>query len=76
MLKYNSKKLERREKFRKIGAAITKLGDPNVNDYHTGAESSFQIKRGPSHTEDGVKPIVGGPQFKTPQWERTIRSES
>ena len=71
-----TKNAARRDKFRKLGQAITalknvKLGDPDSPDYHSGRESNFHRVNGPS---DGVNEIHGiGPIFKTPQWERTLR---
>lgn len=80
-----TKNAERREKFRNIGAAInlSKTGDPNVPDYHTGRPSKFEFKRYDSFNRDtedllnrdgeGRTEVPLGPQFRTPQWERTIR---
>ena len=77
------KREARREKFRRIGAEISKLaGDPNVPDYYTGRESHFNIARGDSGSRDPQDPlntdqrsrneIPFGPRFKTPQYERTV----
>jgi hypothetical protein len=72
LAKPSSKTDERREKFRKLGQEITKLGDPNVPDYHTGEESKFHMSRGDMHDPD-LHDIPLGPNFNTPQWKRTTR---
>lgn len=38
-----TKNAVRGEKFKKIGAAISKIGDPNVSDYETGLPSQFEL---------------------------------
>lgn len=86
MGKPSPKSEARREKFRKIGQAISamkKVGDPNAPDYHTGKRSSFEMSRFDAQNRDATDPlnksgdtrteIPYGPSFKTPQWSRTIR---
>lgn len=74
MAKPSPKTEARREKFRKIGQAISamKIGDPDVPDYHTGRDSRFHMARYDSHDKD-LHEIPLGPQFKTPQWQRTVK---
>lgn len=66
-----TKNAERREKFRKIGQAISKIGDPNAPDYETGRDSQFEIK-GKAVRDRALSHVVG-PKLKTQQWERTIK---
>lgn len=78
-----TKNAERREKFKRIGAAIGKIGNPNIGDYHTGRASSFSMKRFDQKNRDSEDPlnkaqddrteVPFGPRFNTPQWERTLR---
>lgn len=78
-----NKNTERREKFRKIGEAISKIGDPDVRDYRTGGRSEFELKRFDALNRDADDPlnldgrdhpeVPLGPRFNTPQWERSIR---
>jgi hypothetical protein len=65
-----TKNAARREKFRKIGEAISKIGDPDVNDYATGKASMFEPRSG-----DQRQVIPCGPRFKTPQWIRSTAAK-
>jgi hypothetical protein len=67
-----TKNAARRALFKKLGSAITKQGDPDSPDYHTGRASSFQIRNGPS-SDSRPERIPFGPAFKTPHWERTSK---
>ena len=72
----------RRDKFRKLGQAISalrgvRIGDPDANDYFTGKSSKFHISSGATdlrHERDdtGIEGVPFPPGFKTPQWVRTI----
>jgi hypothetical protein len=83
-----TKNAERREKFRKIQHATVKanrVGDPDIPDYWTGRESSFEMKRCDAQNRDATDllnkdsrdrtEVPLGPRFNTPQWERTIRDK-
>lgn len=77
----------RQAKFKQIRRAISppKTGDPNVPDYHTGRASKFALKRYDARQrqeedESGKLcfwprrrvEIPFGPNFKTPQFQRTL----
>lgn len=69
------KRAQRREKFRKIGEALSAMkpiGDPDVNDYFTGKPSKFHVTAGASDLDQRID-IRYGPTMKTPQWVRTTR---
>jgi hypothetical protein len=85
----STKALQRAAKFKKIGAAISALKPHyDDRDYHTGRASSFAFKRYDNHSRAEVVDSIGvqycpwpkaectipfGPEFKTPQWERTVK---
>lgn len=70
-----TKNNERNAKFKKLGAAISALNKKNwiECDYHTGKESEFYLARGDQGNREGYRVTIPcGPQFKTPQWMRTV----
>lgn len=73
-LSISEKKLIRQKLFKNIGKAISSLkrGDPDVPDYLTGKASRFHIANGDQQNRD-LHEIPFGPDFKTPQWQRTAK---
>jgi len=75
VLKPLTKNAERREKFKKIGAAISKYrpgADYDGRDYHTGKALKFQFANVDEGHRDGFRiEVPHGPEFKTPQWKST-----
>jgi hypothetical protein len=70
-----TKNAERREKFKKLGAAITALkkqGDPDAPDYFTGRESEFEHVIRAVADKNLNSRFPGAPQTRTWQLERTI----
>ncbi len=74
------KEIRRSGKFKQIGAALSSFKPPTTDlDYHTGKESEFDMQRGDAQNrplenfERGKTEIPFGPEFKTPQWERTVK---
>jgi hypothetical protein len=79
-------RLARAEKFQKIRQAISKMGDPDVPDYHSGQESKFAMKRYDARQRIEMDEaetfcywprrrveVPLGPRFASPQWARTIK---
>lgn len=62
-----SKREERREKFRIIGRAITAIGE---RDYHSGNKIQGEWKPTACVEPGKEKPISGGPQLRTLQFDR------
>lgn len=68
-----TKNAARREKFKKLGAALSKIGDPNAPHYYTGRDFAFEMKRYDSN-DRLLHEVPLGPRFGTPQWERSLRA--
>lgn len=64
-----TKNAERREKFRKLGKAISA-----IRDYYTGEDCQFEIKSRAVQDRD-LSSILFGPRMKTQQFERTVKHD-
>lgn len=69
-----TKRAEHKEKFRKIGAAITAMKPALDRDYTTGEESRFDFVVAAAQ-DPQLSSRYFGPQYKTWQLERTTRKD-